>query len=81
MNPLKFNRLEKGLSQLELGIKAKVWQGRISAFENEILSPSPKERKRICRILGVPEDVLFPVTPKSRQDGNLNEKPFVESGQ
>jgi transcriptional regulator with XRE-family HTH domain len=78
MNALKFQRLEKGLSQLRLAIRSKVWQSRISAFENDILKPSPKERGRLSRALGVSVDELFPVTPKSREGENLHEKPRAE---
>jgi transcriptional regulator with XRE-family HTH domain len=61
MNVLRLQRLEHGMSQLRLSIKSGVWQSRISAFENELFSPSAKEKRRLAKALGVAEDAIFPL--------------------
>jgi transcriptional regulator with XRE-family HTH domain len=81
MNRLRLARFEKRITQLQLFKKTAIWPSRISAIENGLLEARQDEKKKLAKALIVAETWLFPVIAKSRQGGNLNEKPFVGSGQ
>lgn len=60
MNPLKFHRLEKGLTLIDLGIKSGVSAGRISLLERGKIKVTARTRRKIAGALGLDESVIFP---------------------
>lgn len=47
-------------TQLQLSLKAKLNQSRISLIENGYADPSPDERARLAKAFGMEEAELFP---------------------
>ena len=54
-------RLLRGLSQGQLAKRLGLRQPLLSDFERGVLIPNRETRARIARVLGQPEDSLFPV--------------------
>ncbi len=59
-NRLKEYREKAGLSQTELGWRAKMAGQNISAIERGTLAPWPRARKALAEALNVSESELFP---------------------
>jgi transcriptional regulator with XRE-family HTH domain len=53
-------RLERGLKQGELAALVRVSQSSMSLVENGHVPPWPRLRRECARILGLPEEELFP---------------------
>lgn len=67
MSRLREAREAAGLSQSRLSSLASVPQSLISAHENGRLILYPAARKRIAKVLGVPESELFPTKTLDRR--------------
>jgi transcriptional regulator with XRE-family HTH domain len=62
MVQMKMLRLDRGLSQWELGRAAHMSQGRYSMIERGLIEPTAEERKALAKSLGVaPAHLLRPV--------------------
>jgi len=59
-NRLRVLRADKGLSQLDTSIKAKIKHYRYWRIENGYEIPSQEERTRLAKVLGVTTDNLEP---------------------
>ena len=60
--PLKRLRKERGLTQVQLALKANVPQAHISALETaKVASPEWATVRKLSRALRVKPEVLFPV--------------------
>jgi transcriptional regulator with XRE-family HTH domain len=57
-NRLRVLRAGKGLSQLDTAIKANIKQYRYWRIENGYEVPTPDERTRLAKVLGVATDNL-----------------------
>ena len=68
-NRLKEYREKAGLSQTELGWRAKMAGQNISAIERGTLAPWPRARKALAEALNVYECELF---PEEETDGKNN---------
>jgi transcriptional regulator with XRE-family HTH domain len=53
-------RLERGLTQVELAVAARVAVGTISFAERDVRHPMPLVRERIARALGVSRTDIWP---------------------
>ncbi len=69
-NRLKEYRERAGLSQTELGWRAKMAGQNISAIERGTLAPWPRARKALAEALKVTETDLFPEESKHGQDND-----------
>ena len=58
INPIKKRRMEKKLSQADLGLLVGVSQVYISQFETGGLTPSGNQIKEIAKILGLDPETL-----------------------
>lgn len=58
-NAIKKIRIEQGLSQGEFAKKCVISQTSISQIENGIKRPNPGSLKKICKVLDVPESILY----------------------
>jgi transcriptional regulator with XRE-family HTH domain len=52
-------RKEKGLSQGDLALKAKITQAALSAIEIKGVRPNPETLKNICLALTIPESLIY----------------------
>ena len=68
-NRLKEYRERAGLSQTELGWRAKMAAQNISAIERGTLAPWPKAKKALAKALNISESELFPEEYGDGQDG------------
>ena len=59
MTFLEFRRRERGLSQRELGRRARLEQSFISQIERGTGIPMPDQAERLARELGLPADLLL----------------------
>lgn len=59
MNNIKFYRKKKGLTQTELGILCGVSKNTISAWENEVFSPTIDNIKNLLYALNTDFNNLF----------------------
>lgn len=59
MSKLKELRLAKGLTQTELGRRIRIAPSAISAVEAGDRRPWKNFRKRVARVIGVPEAEIF----------------------
>ena len=59
-NRLKEYREKAGLSQTELGWRAKMAGQNISAIERGTLAPWPRAKRALAKVLNVSEAELFP---------------------
>jgi len=78
MNKIRELRQKARLTQLRLYLKSGVNCATISLIERGLLVASERQQKKLARAFKVSVGELFPVTSKSRQDENLNEKPALE---
>ena len=60
MSPLKFYRLQAGLTQAEVADKLGVTQSALSRWENGANPPLPKYRRKLRQLYHATEDELFP---------------------
>lgn len=60
MNKIKETRESMGLTQTKLAEKIHISQGNLSDVENSRRPAWPKLRRRLSRILKVPQSDLFP---------------------
>ena len=67
-NRLKEYREKAGLSQTELGWRAKMAGQNISAIERGTLAPWPRARKALAEALNVSETDLFPEESRDGKD-------------
>ena len=67
-NRLKEYREKVGLSQTELGWRAKMAGQNISAIERGTLAPWPRARKALAEALNVSETELFPEESRDGKD-------------
>jgi transcriptional regulator with XRE-family HTH domain len=67
-NRLKEYREKAGLSQTELGWRAKMAGQNISAIERGTLAPWPRAKRALAKALNVPEIELFPEDSINGQD-------------
>jgi transcriptional regulator with XRE-family HTH domain len=67
-NRLKEYREKAGLSQTELGWRAKMAGQNISAIERGTLAPWPRAKRALAKALNVPENELFPEDSINGQD-------------
>ena len=68
-NRLKEYREKAGLSQTELGWRARMAGQNISAIERGTLAPWPRAKKALAKALNVSETELFPEDNVHGQDG------------
>lgn len=59
MTRLRFERLERGLSQQKVGIVARVHQPTLALIENGRLRPSAAVLARLSALFDVPADALL----------------------
>jgi len=69
-NRLKEYREKAGLSQTELGWRAKMAGQNISAIERGTLAPWPRARKALAEALNVSETELFPEESRDAKDSD-----------
>jgi len=69
-NRLKEYREKVGLSQTELGWRAKMAGQNISAIERGTLAPWPRARKALAEALNVSETELFPEESRDAKDSD-----------
>jgi len=69
-NRLKEYREKAGLSQTELGWRAKMAAQNISAIERGTLAPWAKAKKALAKALNVSESELFPGENRDGKDGD-----------
>ena len=69
-NRLKEYRENAGLSQTELGWRAKMAAQNISAIERGTLAPWTKAKKALSKALNVSESELFPEENRDGKDGD-----------
>ena len=62
-NSIRKLRIEKSLSQGELSKKCGLSQNSLSQIELGNKYPSSKNLKKICKILEIPESILFLYSP------------------
>jgi transcriptional regulator with XRE-family HTH domain len=55
---LRIERAKRGKTQVDLWMATDIPQWRLSLIERGVL-PTPDERQKIAKALGVPEDDLF----------------------
>ena len=67
-NRLKEYREKAGLSQTELGWRARMAGQNISAIERGTLAPWPRARKALAEALNVSETDLFPEESRDGKD-------------
>jgi len=67
-NRLKEYREKAGVSQTELGWRAKMAGQNISAIERGTLAPWPRARKALAEALNVSETELFPEESRDGKD-------------
>lgn len=60
MKPLRDARIKARLTALALAEGADSKEGRIYNFERGRHNPRPDEARRICAVLGVEPEVIFP---------------------
>jgi transcriptional regulator with XRE-family HTH domain len=53
-------RSERGLSQMDMALNLGCSTTTFWAVENGVRTPSPEERQKIARLLGVPPSEIFP---------------------
>lgn len=53
MNKLREIRVVKRVTQFQLRISTGIQQSKISMIENDLVSPTEDEKKRLARVLGV----------------------------
>lgn len=56
---IKEFRIQKNISQSEFANKCGISQTSISQIENGVKRPNPGNLKKICKILEIPETVLY----------------------
>lgn len=56
---IKKIRTDQGLSQGEFADKCGISQTSISLIENGVKRPNPGSLKKICKVLNVPESILY----------------------
>jgi transcriptional regulator with XRE-family HTH domain len=81
MNKIKRARFDQGLTQMLLYKKTKIWPSRLSLIENNLVTPSEKEKAKLARALKVSVEELFPATPKGQESENANAERQVRSQQ
>ena len=59
MNKLKLRRLELEFSQYDVEKICGIPQVKISLYERGYRDPSPEERKKLSKLLRMPEEELF----------------------
>jgi len=67
-NRLKEYREKAGLSQTELGWRARMAGQNISAIERGTLAPWPRARKALAEALNIAETELFPEESRHGKD-------------
>lgn len=55
-------RAERNWTQLQLALKTKLQQSRISLIENGYADPTPEEREQIAKAFQLSESDVFPPT-------------------
>ncbi len=58
-NSIKKIRIDQGLSQGDLAERCGISQTSMSQIENGIKRPNPSNLKKICKVLRVPEAILY----------------------
>ena len=71
LTKLKLARLERGLSQLELGIKAEVPPYKVSLSERRLTILDDGEKERIAKVLGKKVEWLFADEPEELPFGGI----------
>jgi len=69
-NRLKEYREKAGLSQTELGWRAKMAGQNISAIERGTLAPWPRAKRALAKALNVSETELFPEESRDGKDSD-----------
>ena len=58
-NKLYETRALRRISQYVIAIKTGIQQSRISLIENELVTPTEEEKKKIAKALGLKEEDVF----------------------
>jgi len=66
MNKVREVREEKGISQTELSRRTRIGSPNLSAIEHGKLTPWPKARRALARVLKTPMAELFPSNGEER---------------
>ena len=74
LSRLKLTRLEQGMSQLALGIRADVHPNKISLAERHLGFLTPQEEQRIAAILKADQKWLFGDLPESLPFGGMQRR-------
>jgi transcriptional regulator with XRE-family HTH domain len=56
---LRVQRVRRGLSQLDVGLRVKISTSRLSMLERGIFEPTAEEAKRVAAFFGMPAAQLF----------------------
>ena len=59
-NTLRIRRAERRLSQRALAKRARIQHDRYWRIQNDYAEPTDTERAALARVLGLPDDELFP---------------------
>ena len=62
-SPLKMARIQADLTLYDLKVKTGISDASLSRIERGIQDPTPENKKRIAAALGVPEGLLWAVSP------------------
>ena len=66
MNKVREVREEKGISQVELARRIHIHPSNLSSIENERVTPWPKAKRSLARVLKTTIAELFPSNGKER---------------
>ena len=65
--PLAVSRFKTGTPAYRFAAAAQIHPTRWSLLEHGRVLPTVSERRRIVKVLGLPEEVLFPDEPRERE--------------
>ncbi len=63
---IRMLRKQKNLSQVEFAKKCDLTQATLSPIENGTSRPKDKSMERICKVLGVPEFMIYILSAKAQ---------------
>ncbi len=61
---LKEARFNKRMSQMRLFLMTRIWPSKISCIENDLISPTADEKRKLAEALGYSQEWLFPQEEK-----------------
>lgn len=68
MNHLRRMRIKLGVTQAELSKRTKIIYSTVSRLENEIIAPTPQQKRKIARFFRCKIQDIFPANSPSEKD-------------